>query len=137
MAKKRKRGVAKSAAVEKDLETSLAKLAAACAAGDVAVASRGKDAKRLATTTKRLGRKRGALIKRKRLAAKRAKASPSGETRRALRTTVKDLTTTRSQLEKARAVKVANATELAALKVAQRRANAYAKAIARADKALG
>jgi peptidyl-tRNA hydrolase len=137
MGKKRKRGVAKSAAVEKDLETSLAKLAAACAAGDVAVASRSKEAKQLASTTKRLGRKRAALIKRKRLAAKRAKATPSGETRRTLLTTVKDLTATRAKLEKARTVKAANITELAALKVAQRRANAYAKAIARADKALG
>jgi len=136
MAKKSKRGVAKSAAVEKDLETSLEKLATACKAGNAAVARRSKDAKQLATTTKRLGRKRTALIKRKRLAAKRAKASPSGETRRALRTTTKELTTTRSQLMKARAVKAANAAELAALKAAQRRANVYAKAIARAEKAL-
>jgi hypothetical protein len=137
MVKKRKRGVAKSAAVEKDLETSLAKLAAACAAGDIAVASRSKEAKQLASTTKRLGRKRTALLKRKRLAAKCAKATPSGETRRTLLTTVRDLTATRAKLEKARAVKAANITELAVLKVAQRRANAYAKAIARADKALG
>lgn len=137
MAKKRTRGVAKSAAVEKDLETSLAKLASACEAGSKAVASRSKDAKRLATTTKRLGRKRSTLIKRKRLAAKRAKTSPSGETRKALRTTVKELAATRSLLEKTRTVKTANATELAALKATQRRASAYAKAILRAERALG
>jgi hypothetical protein len=133
---KRKKAVAKSAAVEKDLETSLAKLATACAAGDAAVASRSKQAKQLAATTKRLGRQRKALIKRKGLAAKRAKAKPSGETRRALRTTVRELTTVRTKLAKARALKSANATELAGLKTAQRKANAYAKAIARADKTL-
>jgi hypothetical protein len=136
MVKTRTRSVAKSATVERDLETSLEKLATACKAGNVAVASLTRAAKQLTTTTRRLGRKRAALIKRKRLAAKRAKTSPSGETRRALRTMVKELTATRSQLEKTRAVKAANAAELAALKVAQRRANVYAKAIARADRAL-
>ena len=134
---KRKRTVAKSAAVEKDLATSLARLATACTAGNSAVATRSKAAKQLATTTKRLGRKRTALLKRKRLAAKRARNNPSGETRRALRSTVRELGNVRTKLAKARAVKAANASELAGLKAAQRRANAYAKAIAKADKTLG
>lgn len=133
---KRTRSVAKSATVERDLETSLAKLATACKAGNAAVASLTRDAKRLSVTARRLGRKRTALIKRKRIAAKRAKSSPSGETRRALHTTVKELNATRTQIAKARAAKVANATELAALRAAQRRANGYAKAIARADRAF-
>jgi len=136
MAKKTK-AIAKSAAVEKDLVASLARLSAACAAGDAAVASRSKTAKQLATATKRLGRKQSALLKRKRLAAKRAKSDPGGETRRALNATVKELGSIRTQLGKARAAKAANAAELATLKAAQRRANAYAKAIARADKTLG
>lgn len=134
---KRKKAVVKSAAVEKDLATSLAKLATAFEAGDTAVATRSKEAKRLAATTKTLGRKRKALIKRKALAAKRAKATPSGETRKTLRTTVKELASVRTLLTKVRAVKAANATELAGLKAAHRRATAYAKAIAQADKKLG
>lgn len=134
---KKKQTVAKSAAVEKDLVASLARLSTACAAGNAAVATRSKTAKQLATTTKRLGRKQTALLKRKRLAAKRAKSDPSGETRRALNATVKELGSIRTQLGKARAAKAANASELAVLKVAQRRANAYAKAIAQADKQLG
>ncbi|HEV7734650.1 MAG TPA: hypothetical protein VGR62_20930 [Candidatus Binatia bacterium] len=134
---KRKKAVVKSAAVEKDLATSLAKLATAFEAGDAAVSTRSKEAKRLAATTKLLGRKRKALIKRKVLSAKRAKATPSGETRKTLRSTVKELASVRTLLGKTRAVKAANAAELAALKAAHRRATAYAKAIAQADKKLG
>jgi hypothetical protein len=134
---KSKRAIAKSAAVTKNIEAALASLGAACAAGDSAVARRGKDGKSLAAATKRLSRKRAILAKRKRLSAKRARATPSGETRRALRAVIKELATTKSQLVKARAAKGVNAVELAALKVAQRRASAYAKAIAGAERALG
>jgi hypothetical protein len=100
------------------------------------VATRSKDAKKLAATTKRLSRKRAILAKRKRTSAKRSKAAPSGETRKALRAVVKELATTKTQLVKARAAKGANAVELAALKAAQRRARAYAKAIVQAEVAL-
>ena len=50
---------------------------------------------------------------------------------------IKELATTKSQLIKARAAKGANAVELASLKAAQRRATAYAKAIAAAERSLG
>jgi hypothetical protein len=133
---KTKRTIAKSAAVTKNIETALAALGAACTAGDSAVAKRGKDGKSLAAATKRLSRKRAVLAKRKRISAKRAKASPSGETRRALRSVIKELATTKKQLVKARTVQGINAVELTALKAAQRRATAYAKAIAQAEKSL-
>ncbi len=133
---KSKRAIAKSAAVTKNIETALASLGVACTAGDSAVAKRSKDGKSFAAATKRLSKKRATLIKRKRLSAKRAKASPSGETRKALRSVIKELKTTKSQLIKAQAVRGVNAVELAALKIAQRRATAYAKAIAQAEKSL-
>jgi uncharacterized protein YcfJ len=133
---KTNRTIAKSAAVTKNIEAALASLGTACVAGDRAVATRSKDGKGLAATTKRLSRKSAILVKRKRASAKRAKATPSGETRKALRAVVKELATTKKQLVKARAAKGANAVELAALKVAQRRASAYAKAIAHAEKSL-
>lgn len=136
MLRKRTRSVAKSATVERDLEVSLAKLATACKASNAAVVSLSRDAKRLTATTRRLGRRRAVLARRKQVAARRARTNPSGETRRALRTTVKELTATRTEIARARAAKVATATELAALRAAQRRANGYAKAIARADRAL-
>ena len=133
---KTKRTIAKSAAVTKNIETALASLGTACVAGDSAVARRGKDHKSFAATTKRLSKKRAVLTKRKRLSAKRAKAAPSGETRKTLRAVIKELATTKKQLVKARAVQGVNAVELAALKAAQRRASAYAKAIAQAEKSL-
>ena len=133
---KPKRTMAKSTAVTKNIETALAFLGTACVAGDSAVARRGKDGKGLAAMTKRLSKKRAVLTKRKRLSAKRAKATPSGETRKALRAVIKELKTTNAQLLKARAAKDVNAVELTALKAAQRRATAYAKAIAHAETAL-
>jgi hypothetical protein len=133
---KSKRTIAKSAAVTKSIEAALASLGTACVAGDSAVAKRGKDGKSFAATTKRLSKKRAVLTKRKRLSAKRAKATPSGETRKALRAVIKELASTKKQLLKARAVQGINAVELAALKGAQRRATAYAKAIAQAEKSL-
>lgn len=134
---KSKRAIAKSAAVTKNIEAALTSLGIACAAGDNAVARRGKDGKSLAAATKRLSKKRATLAKRKKLSAKRARATPSGETRRALRAVIKELATTKKQLAKARTEKGINAVELAALKAAQRRATAYAKAISQADKTLG
>jgi prophage DNA circulation protein len=133
---KSKRAIAKSAAVTKSIETALASLGTACVAGDSAVAKRSKDGKGLAAATKRLSRKRAILAKRKQLSAKRAKKTPSGETRKALRAVIKELASTKSQLVKARAAKGVNAVELAALKIAQRRATAYAKAVAHADRSL-
>ena len=133
---KKKHAIAKSAALTKNIETALASLGAACLAGDSAVAKRGKDGKSLAAATKRLSKKRATLAKRKVLSAKRAKAAPSGETRTALRAVIKELTTTKIQLLKARTAKGINAVELAALKAAQRRATAYAKAIAKAEASL-
>ncbi len=133
---KKKRAIAKSAGVTKNLETALATLGVACVTGDRAVATRSREARKLAAAAKRLSRKRAVLAKRKRTSAKRARSAPSGETRRALRAVVKELATTKAKLVKARAAKAVNAVELAALKSAQRRASAYAKAIVKAESAL-
>lgn len=133
---KSKRAIAKTAAVTKNIEAAVAALETACVAGNHAVATRSKDGKSLAATTKRLSKKSAVLTKRKKLSAKRAKATPSGETRKALRSVIKELAQTKKQLVKARAEKGANATELASLKDAQRRANAYAKAIMQAESSL-
>ncbi len=112
------------------------KLDVAVTASNKAVASRARDAKKFAAAAKRLAKRKAALSKRKGVASRRAKRLPSGETRKALRAVVKDLTTTTKELAKARAVKTANATELASLKAVQRRANGYAKAISKVDRAL-
>lgn len=134
---KSKRAIAKSAAVTKNIEAALSSLGTACDAGNSAVAKRSKDGKSLATATKRLSKKRATLTKRKRFSAKRARSSPSGETRKALRAVIKELASTKKALVKAQTAKGINAVELTALKAAQRRANAYAKAIVQAEKSLG
>jgi hypothetical protein len=122
--------------VEKNLATALERLAIASKAGARAVAVRGKDGKKIAATVKRLAKKRATLLRRKKTASKRARRSPSGETRRALRAVVRELAGTSKALAKARVVKAAHASEFAALRIASRRASGYAKAIAATDRAL-
>ncbi len=134
---KAKQSVAKSEFVQRNLEAGLERLAIASAAGERAVEIRGRDGKKLAVAVKRLAKRRASLIRRKKLAATRVRKSPSGETRKALRTAVRELAGTNKELGKARASKAANAVEFAALRLAQRRASGYARAIAQVDRALG
>ena len=132
----KKRPIAKSASVEKNIDVALERLDAACTEGDKAVAARSKIAKKLNAESRRLNKKRATLVKRSKVAAVKAKADPSAATRKALREAVTELAATRKALAKTRAAKAVNTPELAALKVAQRQANAYGKAIAQADKVL-
>jgi hypothetical protein len=134
---KAKRSIAKSDFIQRNLEIALEKLAVASAAGDRAVSVRSRDSKKIAATVKRLAKRKSALLKRRVSAKKRAKRSPSGDTRKALRSVLKELAGTTKALTKARSEKAAGATELAALKTAARRATGYSRAIARIDRALG
>lgn len=134
---KARRSIAKSDFVEKNLAAALERVAVAAAAGEKAVAVRLRDGKRFTAVVKRLAKRRGALLKRKKIAAKRARKSPSGETRRALKSVVRELVTTTGALGKARAAKLANATEFAALRAASRRATGYSRAIAQVNRRLG
>jgi hypothetical protein len=128
------KSIAKSEFVERNLEAGLAKLEVAAKAGARALAVRSKDGKKIATTVKRLAKKRASLLKRKKVASKRAKRAPSGETRKALRSVVRELAGTTKLLGKARTTKAAQAVELAALRLASRRATGYARAIAQIDR---
>jgi len=133
---KRTKSVAKSSAVTKRLETSMDNLDAAYADSEKAVTVRSRDAKKLTNAVKRLSKKKTTLSKRKRTAAARVKKSPGADTRGALRTVVKDLTSTTKELTKMKSAKEANAAELAPLKAALRRASSYSKAIAKIDRVL-
>jgi hypothetical protein len=134
---KAKRSIAKSDFIQRNLEIALEKLAVASSAGNRAVSVRSRDAKKVTATVKRLAKRRAALLKRRVSAKKRAKRSPSGDTRKALRSVLKDLAGTTKALTKARSEKAAGATELAALKSAARRATGYSRAIAVIERALG
>ena len=131
-----KKSIAKSEFVQKNLEAALEKLAIASAAGARAVAVRGREGKKLAVTVKRLAKRKATQVRRKKIASKRARKSPSGETRRALKAAVRELTGTTKALAKAKTAKAANATEFASLRTAHRRASAYGRAIAQIDRAL-
>jgi len=133
---KAKTAVAKSSFVEKNLETALEKLAVATAAADKAVTVRARDAKRHLAAVKRLTKRKASLTKRKQLATKRVKKASSVETRGALRTVTKDLSTTVKELTKARAAKAANAEELKLLRTSQRRLKGYNRGIAQTDRGL-
>jgi len=132
----KKKPIAKSASVEKNIAVALERLDAACTEGDKAVAARSKIAKKLNAESRRLNKKRATLVKRSKVAAVKAKADPSAANRKALREAVTELAATRKALVKTRAAKAVNSPELKALKAAQRQANAYGKAIVQADKVL-
>ena len=132
----RRKSIAKYSAVEKNLESAVMNLESAWIASEQAIAVRDKEAKKLTSVVKRLTKKRATLNKRKKTAATRVRTAPGADTRSALRTVVKDLSSTTKELAKAKAAKAGNATELTPLKLAYRRANAYAKAIAKADATL-
>jgi hypothetical protein len=129
-----KKTPAKSTVVEKTLQSALEKLAEAASAVDKAVTIRARDAKKLATATKRLTKRKASLGKRRKSAAARARKSPSGEARQALRAVSKELASTVKELAKARTLKAANASELALLRATQRRTKGYRKGIARVDR---
>lgn len=131
-----KKTIAKSSAVEKNLQTALDKLALATTAVDKAVVVRARDAKKNTAAVKRLAKRKATLTKRKALANRRVKKASSAETRQALRTVTKDLNTTVKELTKARAAKAANAEELKALRALQRRTKGYNRGITQTDRAL-
>lgn len=132
----RRRTVAKSTSVERNIATALEKLNAARRDGDRAVATRSRTSRKLSVESRRLNRRRGTLLRRKAAADKRARATPSVATRKALREAVSELAATRKALAKVRTAKAINSPELAALRAALRQADAYSKAIAQADKVL-
>ena len=133
---KAKKTLAKSSFVDKNIEVALDKLAVAATAVDAAVSVRAADAKKLAVSVQRLTKRKTMLSKRKKLAAARLKKAPSVEHRKALRIVTKDLATTIKEQVKAKAAKLANSTELALLKVGQRRVTGYRKGIGQVDRAL-
>ena len=136
MAKKARKSIPKTAVVESNLETAMQRLAMACQAGDSAVAVRSSDGKKLATAVKRLSKRRATLLKRKKTTANKLSREPNRENRSAFKAVQKELATTKKELDKARVAKAANLAELTTMRAAQKRANAYKKAIASADKTL-
>jgi hypothetical protein len=136
MKKATKKRIASSASIDKKIGTAVETLQAVY--GDVtkAVVTRSAAAKKLTRETRSLSKKRATLVKRKRTATNRVRKTPSAETRKALRTVTAELNAVSKVLPKSREQKAANAQELASLKASLKRASAYLKEIAKADKVL-
>lgn len=125
-----------SAALSKNIDASLAGLNAAFSDGTKAVNIRAKEAKKLATETARLRKKRMTLMKRKKAAANRLKQDKNAQNHKALNAVVREIAGIAKLLNKAKVAKDKLAPELAGLKADHKRVVAYAKALGMADKAL-
>jgi len=136
MAKKSKKPVARSAAIDKKTSSALESLASACVNGKNAIDARTGVNKKLAANLKRLRKKRATLVKRKISAAAKVKKSPSAETKKYLKTVINNLASVTKEAVKTRAQKRPIAEELVALKAGQLKAVAYVKTIDAANKQL-
>ena len=136
MAKTAKKSIIKAGALDKIINSSTEALDKACNAASKAVAKKAAEAKKLTAEVKRHSKKKATLSKRKKTASTRQKKNPNAENRKAVTAVIKEIKSTGSALDKARASKAVTSTELSALKSAEKRLSAYTKAIAAADKVL-
>ncbi|MGD8938868.1 MAG: hypothetical protein PVJ72_05775 [Gammaproteobacteria bacterium] len=136
MAVKKKKPIAKAGMVAKSLENALVNLEAAFESGTNAVAERAQNGSQYAKLVARLSKKRATLLKRKKLATTRVQKEPSADNNKALRDVKKELDSVTKELGKAKIVKDANNAELSDLRASLKRATAYRKGVAAADKVL-
>jgi len=131
-----KKAVVKSAAMAKTLDSALAGLATICDSGSKAIDSRSKDAKKFAAAFKRLSKKRLTLNKRKKALAAKIRKDASADNKKALKATEKELVTVGREIASCKKSRDANNLELSGLRDSVKRASAYAKGVAAADKKL-
>ncbi|NOZ54883.1 MAG: hypothetical protein GXP08_17405 [Gammaproteobacteria bacterium] len=122
--------------MEKTISSSLDSLFSAFSNSADAVETLSKDAKKLALESKRLTKKRSALMKRKKIAAGKLKKSPDAANRKALKDVEKEIAGVTKLLDKVKPQKAASTEELMALKACFKKASAYMKSIEGADKTL-
>jgi len=128
--------VAKAAALDKTINTSIEALTKATSAANDAVAKKSAEAKKMLAEIKRHLKKKATLTKRGKTASAKLKKDASAVNKKAVAAVVKDLKATNVVLTKVRTSKAAVLAELASLKSSSKRLNAYTKAIAGADKVL-
>jgi len=128
--------VVKATALDKTINASVEALTKASSAADVAVAKKAAEAKKMLAEIRRHLKKKATLTKRNKTASEKLKKDASAVNKKAVAAVVKDLKVTNAALTKVRTSKAAVLAELASLKLASKRLNAYTKAIAAADKVL-
>ncbi len=135
-AKKKTVSLVKSAIAHKTIEQSIANVASVTGHLNKAVDTTSKTAKQLATESKRLGKKRGSLLKKKKIASNKVKKEGGAAHKKALRDIEKELVGVKKSVAKTSSEKSAINEELTELKKLQKRASAYIKAITGIEKAL-
>ncbi len=128
--------VVKAAALDKTINASVDSLNKACSNATKALAKKTAEAKKQKAEVKRQLKKKATLTKRNKTAAAKKKKDANAINRKAAATVAKELKSTKSALDKARASNAVISSELGELKIASKRLTAYTKAIAAADKVL-
>ena len=125
-----------SAAAIKTVESAFTSILNVADAAGKALNSTSNDNKKLLNEAKRLSKKRAILMRKKKTATARVKKDASAINKKALKQIEKDLSTVQKDAAKVTAKKTIVSGELATLKTALKRATAYQKALATADKVL-
>jgi len=135
-AKKKTTKLVKGAASEKAVDSAIATINEVAASATKAVIAVNNEYKKLTKTARSLNKKRAAMMKKAKTATNRLKKEATAANRKAVAVIKKDIAVIKKEAEKVRNVKSAVSEELATLKAASRRAIAYAKGVASADKVL-
>ncbi len=128
--------IVKAATIDKTITASTDSLTKACNDAVTAITKKTAEAIKLMAEVKRHTKTKAILTRRSKTAAAKLKKDPNAANKKAVTDVAKEIKLTSSALDKARTNKAIVSTELAALRAASKRLNAYTKAITAADKVL-
>lgn len=118
------------------VDSAIANINDVATAATKAVIATEKEYKKLTKTAKSINKKRASLMKKAKTATNKMKKDASAANKKAMAVIKKDIAAIKTEVAKHKSVKSAVAEELATLKSASKRAVAYAKVVAGADKVL-
>ncbi len=128
--------IVKATTLDKTITASTDSLTKACNDAVTAITKKTAEAIKLMAEVKRHTKTKAILTRRSKTAAAKLKKDPNAANKKAVTDVAKEIKLTSSALDKARTNKAIVSTELAALRAASKRLNAYTKAITAADKVL-
>ena len=134
--KKKAKKTVKGATHLKVVDSAIDSINDVAAAATKAVIATEKEYKKLTKAAKSVNKKRASLMKKAKIAANRMKKDASSANKKAVSVIKKDIAAIKKELAKHKSVKTVVSEELATLKSASKRAVAYAKVVAGADKVL-
>ncbi len=135
-AKKKAKKMVRGAAAVNTIESAVSSIFDISANTEKASVALSSERKKLAAAAKRLSKKRATLMRKKKSTAMKLKKAPDAAGKKALKAIEKDISMTRKEAAKVSGQKNVVSSELAEIKGAAKRASAYSKAIAAADKVL-